>query len=169
MTDTPGFTYEVTTDVGKVRLLLNDVDRDTAVFNDLEIQAFLDLEGGSVKRARGARPRLRPTVQATGPTPSSSTTSTSCFAIMPGASVRPISTAAPIVGCPAKGNSRVGVKMRSRAVFTGSRGGSTKTVSERLNSRAIACIRSSSSPSQSRTTASGLPASGSSVKTSSAA
>jgi hypothetical protein len=51
MIDTPGFTYEVTSDTGKVRLLLNDVDADTAVFNDLEIQAFLDLEGGSVKRA----------------------------------------------------------------------------------------------------------------------
>ena len=51
MTDTPGFTYEVTSDTGKVRLLLNDVDADTMVFDDDEIQAFLDLEGGSVKRA----------------------------------------------------------------------------------------------------------------------
>lgn len=46
-----GFTYDVSGDPGKVRLLLNDVDRDTAVFNDDEIQAFLDLEGGSVKLA----------------------------------------------------------------------------------------------------------------------
>jgi hypothetical protein len=45
--------YDVTTDNGKVRLLLNDVDEDenAVVFTDDEIQAFLDLEGGSVKRA----------------------------------------------------------------------------------------------------------------------
>ena len=48
----PGdFTYNVTTDPGKVRLLLNDVDEVTAVFDDDEIAAFLALEGGSVKRA----------------------------------------------------------------------------------------------------------------------
>src|SRR5579883_159676 len=57
--------------------------------------------------------------------------------------------------------------MRRRAVLTGSRGAKTKTVSERLNSRAIACMRLSSSPSQSSTTASGLPASAASAKTSS--
>lgn len=45
------FTYAVATDAGKVRLLLNDVDADTAVFNDEEINAFLVLEGGVVKRA----------------------------------------------------------------------------------------------------------------------
>lgn len=42
--------YDLTTDVGKVRLLLNDVNTPW-VFTDVEIQAFLDLEGGSVKRA----------------------------------------------------------------------------------------------------------------------
>src|SRR5260370_22355251 len=75
--------------------------------------------------------------------------------------------AGPTVGWPAKGNSRAGVKMRTRAVFTGSRGGMTKTVSDRLNSRAIACMRASSSPVESSTTASGLPASATSVNTSS--
>jgi hypothetical protein len=45
------FTYDVTTDRGRVRLLLNDVDRDTAVFTDGEIDAFLALEGGTVKLA----------------------------------------------------------------------------------------------------------------------
>lgn len=45
------FTYELDTDAGKVRLLLNDVDEATAVFNDDEITAFLALEGDSVKRA----------------------------------------------------------------------------------------------------------------------
>ena len=38
-------------DVGKVRLLLNDVDEDNQVFPDDQIQAFLDLERSSVKRA----------------------------------------------------------------------------------------------------------------------
>lgn len=43
--------YDLSTDAGKVRLLLNDVDADSEVFDDDEIQAFLDLEGGNVKRA----------------------------------------------------------------------------------------------------------------------
>lgn len=45
------FTYDLTTDPGRVRLLLNDVESSTAVFNDEEIEAFLALEGGSVKLA----------------------------------------------------------------------------------------------------------------------
>ena len=44
-----------TTDIGKVRLLLNDTDDANVngglVFTDLEIQAFLDLEGGAIKLA----------------------------------------------------------------------------------------------------------------------
>jgi hypothetical protein len=43
-------TYDVTTDAGKVRLLLNDV-ADPWVFNDAEIDAFLALEGDVVKLA----------------------------------------------------------------------------------------------------------------------
>jgi hypothetical protein len=39
------------TDIGMVRLLLNDVDEANLVFETAEIQAFLDLEGGSVKLA----------------------------------------------------------------------------------------------------------------------
>jgi hypothetical protein len=42
---------DFTTDLGKVRLLLSDVDEGNLVFSDIEVQAFLDLEGGSVKRA----------------------------------------------------------------------------------------------------------------------
>lgn len=42
---------DFTTDVGKVRLLLNDVDETRLVFSDDEIQAFLDIEGSSVKLA----------------------------------------------------------------------------------------------------------------------
>lgn len=45
------FTYVPNTVAGMVRLLLNDVDTDTAVFADDEIAAFLDLEGQNVKRA----------------------------------------------------------------------------------------------------------------------
>lgn len=43
-------TYDLATDDGKVRLLLNDVAAPW-VFQDEEIAAFLTLEGGSVKRA----------------------------------------------------------------------------------------------------------------------
>lgn len=48
MSETPA--YDVTSDVGKVRLLLNDIAAPF-VFTDTEVQAFLDLEGGSVKAA----------------------------------------------------------------------------------------------------------------------
>lgn len=44
-----GYSYDPASDAGKVRLLLNDVG-DPWVFQDEEIAAFLDLEGG-VKRA----------------------------------------------------------------------------------------------------------------------
>lgn len=44
-------TNDPSTDAGKIRLLLNDVDAANPVFSDAEIQAFLDLEGGNVKRA----------------------------------------------------------------------------------------------------------------------
>jgi len=47
--------YDPTTDVGKVRLLLNDTDDAGSnggfVFTNEEIQAFLDLEDGHVKLA----------------------------------------------------------------------------------------------------------------------
>lgn len=39
------------TDVGMVRLLLNDVDEANLVFTDAEISAFLAIEGDSVKLA----------------------------------------------------------------------------------------------------------------------
>lgn len=45
------FTYIQGTPAGMVRLLLNDVDETHPVFSDDEIDAFLALEGGSVKRA----------------------------------------------------------------------------------------------------------------------
>jgi len=36
---------DLTTDVGKVRLLVSDVDYSDLTFSDDEVQAFLDLEG----------------------------------------------------------------------------------------------------------------------------
>ena len=62
--------------------------------------------------------------------------------------------------------SRVGVKMRTRAKHPGRVGGSTKAVSERLNSCAIFCIVLASKPAASGNTASGLPSILCSVKTS---
>lgn len=44
-------TYDITTDIGKVRLLCRDTDVLNAMFDDAEIQAFLDLEGNNVKLA----------------------------------------------------------------------------------------------------------------------
>ncbi|KAA3644554.1 MAG: hypothetical protein DWQ07_14135 [Chloroflexi bacterium] len=48
------FTYDVTTDAGKVRMLVGDKDTDTAenqIFTDAEIDAFLAMEENSIKRA----------------------------------------------------------------------------------------------------------------------
>ena len=48
------FTYDPTTDAGKVRLLIRDTDTsDPAkqVFQDAEVDALLDLEAGDVKLA----------------------------------------------------------------------------------------------------------------------
>lgn len=42
--------YDIREDLGKVRLLINDVAAPW-VFQDDEVQAFLDLEGGNIKRA----------------------------------------------------------------------------------------------------------------------
>ena len=98
------------------------------------------------------------TPQRTGPTLSSSTTTASCSPSPKRSSAR--QTAVPTVGWPANGSSRAGVKMRTRAECAGFSAGSTNTVSDRLNSRAIVCMAASSSPSASSTTASGLPANG---------
>lgn len=43
--------YDFTTPGGQVRLLLNDTREAAPVFSDAEVDAFLTLEGGSVKRA----------------------------------------------------------------------------------------------------------------------
>jgi hypothetical protein len=66
---------------------------------------------------------------------------------------------------PAKGSSVAGVKIRTRASPPCS-AGSTKTVSERFSSRAIRCIAGASNREPSLKTASWLPSSGVSVKTS---
>lgn len=45
------FTYDLGTPRGMVRLLVNDVDEATGVFQDDEIDAFLEMEGEAVKLA----------------------------------------------------------------------------------------------------------------------
>lgn len=45
------FTYDLATPLGQVRLLLNDVDADSAVFTDSELYSLLEMEGGAVKLA----------------------------------------------------------------------------------------------------------------------
>lgn len=48
------FTYDVSTSAGRVRLLATDTDVDNAIFQDSEIEAFLAMEGDSVKLAAAA-------------------------------------------------------------------------------------------------------------------
>jgi hypothetical protein len=46
------FTVDTTTDIGKVRLLLSDLDQTKPIYpDDAQIQAFLDMEQGSVRLA----------------------------------------------------------------------------------------------------------------------
>jgi hypothetical protein len=45
------FTYDTTTDIGKVRLTLPDKVQTEALFTDEEIQVFLDIEGGDWRLA----------------------------------------------------------------------------------------------------------------------
>lgn len=47
----PPFTYDVTTNRGKVRLLITDRDAANEIFNDNEIDAFLSMMGSNVFRA----------------------------------------------------------------------------------------------------------------------
>jgi len=44
-------TYDLSTDIGKVRLLIGDRDPAASIFRDAEIQAFLDFNDSSLKRA----------------------------------------------------------------------------------------------------------------------
>lgn len=48
------FTYDPTTDLGTVRLLISDVVEATAVFDDDEITRLLTLEGSDTYRAAAA-------------------------------------------------------------------------------------------------------------------
>ena len=45
------FTYDPSTDRGRVRLLATDTDSDNPIFQDIEIDTFLDIEEDSVKLA----------------------------------------------------------------------------------------------------------------------
>lgn len=47
-------TYDPTTDLGTVRLLISDVDETSAIFTDAEITRFLTLEGDDTYRAAAA-------------------------------------------------------------------------------------------------------------------
>lgn len=42
------FTYDPSTDLGRVRLLITDRDEQHAIFADAEIEAYLDLNDGSI-------------------------------------------------------------------------------------------------------------------------
>ena len=42
------FTYDLTTDIGKVRLLISDTDATSFHFTDAEIQVFLDMASDSI-------------------------------------------------------------------------------------------------------------------------
>lgn len=44
-------TYDTATNIGKTRMLIPDRDLSSAVFQDVEIQAFLDLNDASIRRA----------------------------------------------------------------------------------------------------------------------
>jgi len=45
------FTYDTTTNTGKIRLLVFDTDSTNYVFEDAELAVFYDIEGDSLKRA----------------------------------------------------------------------------------------------------------------------
>lgn len=45
------FSYNVSTSVGQVRLLATDTDQANPIFGDREIEAFVALESGNIKRA----------------------------------------------------------------------------------------------------------------------
>ena len=97
----------------------------------------------------------------TGTTPAPVSSRTTIFDSGP-----PRTNAAPSVGWPANGSSTAGVKIRMRTSAVGSVGGRTKTVSESFVSRASSCISSTVRSRASVKTASWLPVSGVSVKTS---
>ena len=45
---------DFSTDAGKVRLLISDIDTAAPILNDASVEAFLDVSGGNVKRAAAA-------------------------------------------------------------------------------------------------------------------
>lgn len=48
------FTYDTSTDLGRVRLLITDRDASNQIFSDAEIEAFLAMEGDDVFLAAAA-------------------------------------------------------------------------------------------------------------------
>jgi hypothetical protein len=47
------FNYDLSTSIGKVRLLIADTNSESYIFEDAEIQVFLDLNGSDLNRAAG--------------------------------------------------------------------------------------------------------------------
>ncbi len=45
------FTYDLSTDIGKIRLRIDDKAIDDAYYSDEEIQAYLDMAGGNITKA----------------------------------------------------------------------------------------------------------------------
>lgn len=45
------FSFDLSTDTGKIRLLIPDTNAASAFFTDADVTAFLQMEGGRVKRA----------------------------------------------------------------------------------------------------------------------
>jgi hypothetical protein len=45
---------DFSSDAGKVRLLISDIDLTAPIFNDASVEAFLEISGGNVKRAAAA-------------------------------------------------------------------------------------------------------------------
>src|SRR5512134_1624981 len=114
--------------------------------------------GWTMRPKRSAPDSSRSSSTGTMPMPVSSSTTARWSGV-------PSTHAVPSVGCPAKGSSAAGVKIRMRAVPPPS-AGRTNVVSEKPISRASACIVSASSSRASVKTASWFPASARSVKTS---
>jgi len=129
------------------------------------LQALLSGARAAVSWQNSTIPFFARIVTGTGPAISSKM----IFVVSPVSLTTPVvarTWAVPTVGWPAKGSSRPGVKIRTRAVWAGLSGGRTKVVSEKLNSRAIGRNRAGSIGRASGKTASWFPPNARSVKTS---
>ncbi len=123
----------------------------------------LNTGGLCVIHANDRSPPFHVSDTGVGPTPRPNTTPPRSG---PSTPVRASAKVVPIVGCPAIGSSSPGVKILTRMSVSVRSGGSTKVVSEKFISFAIARMVSVDRPRPSRKTASWLPPKRWSVKTS---